>query len=419
MKFKMVCRSCESVFEDKDGIYTCPACGGALTIRYVKNALANKERPAEKKTSGLWKYVDNLPLVSGSPVSLGEGGTPLIFLEDWGGLETKIFVKTETTNPTGSYKDRPATVSVSRAKELGARGVTVASDGNAAPAVAAFAARAGLPCVVFMPQETPKERYLQTAAYGALIILIDGDINDCLDRAEEAAENFNLHNCSTTQKVNPYQVEAEKTIAYEIVEQLGYCPDWISVPVGGGSLLTGIVRGMEELREAGKINALPKVIAVQAKACAPFVRAFEAGTEIEREKNPLPTVALTIAVPFPPDGVQAMEAMRLIGGTAVSVTEEELLHTVKMLAGKFGVLAEPSGAASLVGVGRLAEEKGFFSASDTVVSVITGTGLKSLDVFSFKSGDSSDAMVSLPNDAEAVSMFLKKRLNTFNENKLY
>ncbi|GAB1428547.1 hypothetical protein MASR2M17_19770 [Aminivibrio sp.] len=165
----------------------------------------------------------------------------------------------ETANPTGTYKDRPASVSVSRARELGAKGVIVASDGNAAPAVAAYAARAGLACVVFMPGETPRERLQQTAAYGANILLLDGDINDCLDRAKDVGVFLNFHNCSTTVSLNPYQVEGDKTIAYEIVDQLGFCPDWITVPIGGGSLLSGIVKGLKEMREAGKISRLPKL----------------------------------------------------------------------------------------------------------------------------------------------------------------
>ncbi|GAB1486316.1 hypothetical protein MASR2M79_13650 [Aminivibrio sp.] len=147
---------------------------------------------------------------------MGEGDTPLVPLVNWNKTSSRIYVKMETANPTGTYKDRPASVSVSRARELGAKGVIVASDGNAAPAVAAYAARAGLPCVVFMPGDTPRERLQQTAAYGANILLLDGDINDCLDRAKDAGVFLNFHNCSTTVSLNPYQVEGDKTIAYEM-----------------------------------------------------------------------------------------------------------------------------------------------------------------------------------------------------------
>ncbi len=409
MKFEMVCNNCGSIHSDESGLYQCPFCKGAMTIRYMENGLARKEGDRTQRWRGMWMYKESLPIVSDHPVTLGEGATPLVFLENWSGLATNVYAKTETTNPTGTYKDRPASVSVSRAKELGARGVTVASDGNAAPAVAAFAARAGLPCVVFMPRETPKERCIQTAAFGALILLLEGNINDCLDQAAKAAKAFNLHNCSTTQGENPYQVEGDKTIAFEIVDQLGFCPDWVAVPIGGGSLLTGVVKGMAELREAGRIKSMPRILAVQAEACAPFVRAFQKGEPVRREEHPRPTLALTIAVPYPPDNVQAMKALKSVNGDAVAVSEDDLSKTVLDLSTRYGVLAEPSGAASLAGVSRRGRE-GFFSEGETVVSVITGTGLKSLGIFAGELQEKGWEMPTLPNDERTVHAYLKTML---------
>lgn len=403
MKFKIVCDSCGSIYGEHEGHYRCPSCGGILSVQYLKQN--ESQRKDEQPKRGMWKYGDCLPLVSNNPVSMGEGDTPLVPLVNWNKTSSRIYVKMETANPTGTYKDRPASVSVSRARELGAKGVIVASDGNAAPAVAAYAARAGLPCVVFMPGDTPRERLQQTAAYGANILLLDGDINDCLDRAKDAGVFLNFHNCSTTVSLNPYQVEGDKTIAYEIVDQLGFCPDWITVPIGGGSLLSGIVKGLKEMREAGKIARLPKLLAVQAEACAPFVRAFESNTPIVRERNPLPTCALTITVPYPPDGLQAMEALHAVDGAVAAVSEEELLRTVELLASTQGLLAEPSGAASLAGRDKK-EREGLFEEGSTIVSVITGTGLKTLDIY----GERLDMtrLVSLPNTADAVLSHVEK-----------
>ena len=189
------------------------------------------------------------------------------------------------------------------------------------------------------------------------------------------------------------------------MDQLGFCPDWITVPIGGGSLLSGIVKGLKEMREAGKIGRLPKLLAVQAEACAPFVRAFESNTPIVRERNPLTTCALTITVPYPPDGPQAMMALHAVDGAVAAVSEEELLRTVELLASTQGLLAEPSGAASLSGRDKK-EREGLFKEGSTIVSVITGTGLKTLDIY----GERLDMtrFVSLPNTADAVLSHVEK-----------
>jgi len=405
LKFRMRCCSCGTEFGCNENLARCSTCGGVLSVKYKELDFASISGNFNSNFQGMWKHIAVLPIISDKPVTLGEGGTPLVHLEGWTRMGSRIFAKLETMNPTGTYKDRPASVSVSRALEMGARGITVASDGNAAPAVAAYAANANIPCVVFMPKGTPKERTIQACAYGAKNILVIGDINDCLNRAEDAAKYLGFVNCSTAVTVNPYQIEADKTIGFEIVEQLGHCPDWISLPLGGGSLLCGMIKGLRELFKARVIEKMPRIIVSQAEVCSPFVRAFKSGLPICREDKQSPTLALTIAVPYPPDGAYAMDALKSVKGDAVAVTEEELLVTIDRLARKYGILAEPSGAASLAGLVRK-EKEGIFEEGAEIVVVITGTGLKTLEIFSKEL--QKDPMACLPNDPNIIISHIKE-----------
>lgn len=377
MKYELFCESCELAFPGESGLYRCPNCHSTLGVVYTDSEIKFNEYHS---FPGIFRYFSKLPFSSKKHlISLGEGCTPVTLLKkDADG--TEIWIKNETMNPTGTYKDRPACVSVSKAKELGANGVVVASDGNAAPAVAAYAAKGNLSSIVLMPKDTPEMRYIQASAYGAKIVLIDGNINDCLNLAGEIASKIGFHNCCTSNVFNPYQIEGSKTIAFEIFEQMRCLPDWIAVPIGGGSFLSAVVKGFLELKLGGRIKKIPRILAVQAFNCAPFVEAFFTDGVVREFKEYKKTIAITIALPYPPDGVMALKYLKESQGYAIAVTEEEIMEAVLCLSSQYGVLAEPSGAASFAGMTK-ALLKGIIQPGEVSLAIITGTGLKTIEVF--------------------------------------
>jgi len=377
MKFILICENCQKKFSSESGYYVCPICNGRIKIIYKKGDKFVKNCP--KIFSGMWKYYCYLPIEKENVISLGEGDTPLLNANN-NYSDVNLWIKNETINPTGTYKDRPASVGITRAKELNANGIVVASDGNAGPAVAAYSARADLPCIVLMPKNTPSCRYIQAASFGAKIFLIDGSVNDCIDLSNKITKIKGYHNCTTASTVNPYQIEANKTISYEIIEKLGHSPDWVAVPVGGGGLLVGMMRGFQELYNFKKISKIPRILAVQAEACSPFVGAYLNNKHIVKWEGVFKTEAFTIAVPYPLDGDIALDCLKQGGGYAIAIKEKEILKSVKNLAQNLGVLAEPAGGISFAGILK-ARQKGIIKKQENCVAVITGTGLKSLGVF--------------------------------------
>lgn len=394
MKYQLICQACNKIFSSESGLYTCPACQSSLRVEYLDPRTVFKDH---NQLPGIWKYFSKLPLESESFISMGEGCTPLLHLGNRTSSTIDIWVKNESLNPTGTYKDRPASVSVSKAKELGAKGVVVASDGNAAPAVAAYAAKGDVPCIVLMPQKTPELRYLQAAAYGAKIILIDGSINDCLDIAREIANKTGYHNCCTANTVNPYQIEGNKTLSFEILDQLLEVPDWVAVPVGGGGVLSAVGKGFQEMKKSGRIERIPRILAVQAQNCAPLVAAFSGDGVIRKLEQVQDTIAITIALPYPPDGEMALDYIKQSNGHAIAVTEEEIMSSVFHLSGKHGILSEPSGAVSFSGLMK-AHDQGIIQYGEKCVAILTGSGLKTIEAF--KKG--LENVISVPNDIESV-----------------
>ena len=371
---ELKCIKCGESYKLDSGFYQCPKCEGQL-----KFLNSNPKFIHEKNRSGIWKYFKELPLINEENIiSLGEGSTPLIKCDRE--KEYQIWLKNETINPTGTYKDRPASVGVSKAKELKADGVIVASDGNAAPAVAAYAARGNLKAVVLMPEATPSINYLQTAALGAKVILVEGSINDCIDLAAEISNKGDLHNCSTTISVNPYQVEGNKTIVFEILYQEKLDLDYIAVPVGGAGLLIGTARGILELEKFNLLNKTPGIIAVQTAVCSPFVRAFKEKSAIRKWEAEFKTKATKIALPYPPDGEIALEYLNKLDGRAVAVTEAEIIEAAGELAAGYGVLAEPSGAVSYAGLKKAYRNK-IIDKNSKSLAFITGSGLKTIQDF--------------------------------------
>ena len=392
-KFRLFCHNCKSYYSAKSGVYNCPECKGRLSVEYTKNEFHIKK--TSNLHRGMWKYFSRLALLDSKYiVSLGEGDTPLVKLDN---KNFECYLKTESLNPTGTYKDRPASLGVSRARELGANGITVASDANTAPAVAAYSAKAGLDCIVFMPKITPRYRFLQALAYGARVLLIDGTVNDCINLANIVALEKGFHNCSTAGIVNPYELEANRTIAYEIVEDLGDAPDWIALPLGGGGLMVGMCLGFQDLVDSGEISTMPKFLPVQVDSCSPFVLAAETNTKVKEWREIIETIAFPIAVPYPPDGNVALEYLKIAGGTALSVSDEEILEAVYDISNNYGILAEPAGAVSFTGVLKAHRNK-IVKDSESCVAIISGTGLKSMDIFS----DLENNIYTIDNDINKV-----------------
>ncbi len=355
--------------------YSCPACEGSLEVAYTSI-------PAkwDGRQRGIWRYRDALPLLPDTdPVTLGEGDTPLLCarrLEDSG----ELLLKNETVNPTASFKDRPVAVATTMARELGLEGVVCASTGNTAVAVAAYAAQGGLPAVCLVPQGTPAAKLAQVEAAGARVVRVRGNYSDAHFLARAAAEQYGWANLTSTY-VNPYMLEGDKTVAYELYEQLdGRVPDRVIVPVGAGPLLAAIHKGFEELRRAGLVKGEgPEMVAVQAAGCLPIVRAFEqAEEEVRPWQEPVDTKASSIADPlrgYPEDGTRTLSVVQRSGGVAVAVTDAEIHASMVDLARSEGLFVEPGAAAAVAAYRSLAARE-LLQRGERSVLVLTGHGLK-------------------------------------------
>ena len=382
-------------------LYACPACGSSLSVAYAGTYDPSNGTDDE----GIWRYRSFLP-INEDPVTLGEGDTPLLEarrLDPSGGL----LLKNETVNPTGSFKDRPVAVAATVARELGLSGLLCASTGNTGVAVAAYAARAGLPAVCVVPETTPAAKMLQIEAVGARIVRVRGNYSDAYELARAAAENFGWANLTSTY-VNPYMLEGDKTVAFELFEQLKEkVPDWVLVPVGAGPLLAAIHKGFEELGVSG-----PRMVAVQAAGCAPVVRAFESGAKEVREwDHPVETAASSIADPlrgYPEDGTRTLSVVRESGGRAVAVSEEETRKATIDLARSEGLLVEPGAAVAVAAHRKLSDEK-LIREGETAAIVLTGHGLKDPAAMQAAIGTVEEAPAVEPGDVEALGAALEAR----------
>lgn len=370
-----------------DNLYYCPVCGGLMEVVYdYKGAsLELKEKTNILFEDTMWRYWGLLPVEDeANIVSLGEGNTPLIpmensFLEGKG----KIYFKMESVSPTGSFKDRPISVAVSKAKELGSDTIIVASSGNAAASAAAYAARAKMKCIVCIPKTTDMGKVSQAIAHGAKVVYVDGSFSKSFELAQKASEAFNWCNVTTT-FINPYTVEGDKTIAYELFEQLqGKVPGAIVVPAGAGPLLVGIYKGFEDLIKLRQIEKMPKILGVQASGCAPIAEAFENKTRVKAWSKPCKTVATGICDPlrgYEADGQLTLDMIVKSGGKTITLDEHEIKKAAADLAESEGVFAEPSGATSVGALRKLIEEE-YLDIDEDVVCLVTGHGLKSAAIF--------------------------------------
>ncbi len=384
---KIRCARCGEEYSLADKLCMCPKkdCG-RLDIYYDYQAIAEKvnKKLLSQRAQKLWKYFEFLPVESKKNiVTLEVGATPLLKANN---LAKKLdlrnlYLKDETRSPTGSFKDRSMTVGVSKAVEFGVKATATASSGNAAAALAAHSAKAGLKCYAFVLESAPEVKLAQIRLYGTMVMRVkamEKGKDPTVQMLLAVVEKYGWYPCPSFGSFNPYQVEGPKTITYEIVEQLGWqLPDWVMVPTGSGCLLTGIWKGFKDFRNLGFIESASKLAAIQPEGCAPLVRAFKQNKgpfEIE-PWGCVNTIASGLTDVFPWDGDASLVALRETGGTAETVSDKEILEGQKLLASTEGIFAEPTGVASLAGLVKLAKE-GKIKKDEIVVVLVTGSGLK-------------------------------------------
>ncbi|MBM3262489.1 MAG: threonine synthase [candidate division Zixibacteria bacterium] len=379
------CGKCETHFSADVLQNLCPACGKPLLARYDLAAAARSMTPETMAARGstLWRYREVLPVRDEMHiVSLGEGGTPLLHAGRLGSLldMAELYIKDESLNPTGSFKARGLCMAVSRAKELGATALAIPSAGNAAGALCAYAARAGLPAFVFMPKDTPAAFVAECRATGASVELVDGLITDCGRIVAERKEHEGWFDVSTLKE--PYRVEGKKTMGYELAEQFdGTLPDAILYPAGGGTGMIGMWKAFDEMETLGWIGSeRPRMIAVQAEGCRPIVRAFEQGWEDAPEWETAHTLASGLRVPRAVGDFLMLRAIRRSGGCAIAVSDEDMVQGIRILASHEGIFAAPESGATVAALRALLAD-GRIDRAERIVLFNTGSGHKYVDNF--------------------------------------
>jgi threonine synthase len=363
----------------------CRECGKPLLVRYdLERAASSLTKESLKgRRADLWRYREVLPVESEADiVSLGEGWTPLLRANRLGatlGLSA-LFIKDESQNPTQSFKARGMATAVSMAKELGVKKLAVPSAGNAAGALAAYAARAGMECFIFMPRDTPRANIVECEQTGAHVTLMDGLITDCGAEVAQRKEAEGWFDVSTLKE--PYRVEGKKTLGYELAEQVEWrLPDVIIYPTGGGTGLIGMWKAFDEMERLGWVgSARPRMVTVQAAGCAPIVKALGEGKRFADEFPNAATVASGLRVPRAIGDFLILDAIRASGGTAIAVTDEELLAAVTEIGALEGVFCAPEGAACLPALRQLLANKSI-GPDERVVLFNTGAGVKYLESF--------------------------------------
>ncbi|HYX28468.1 MAG TPA: threonine synthase [Pyrinomonadaceae bacterium] len=364
----------------------CTQCGKPLLVRYDFETAARslQKESLKHRQPNLWRYREVLPVDQDQNiVSLGEGFTPLLHAARLGsqiGL-SKLYIKDEGQNPTQSFKARGMTAAVSMAKELGVKKLAVPSAGNAAGALAAYAARAGMEAHIFMPKDTPRANVVECEQTGAHVTLMEGLITDCgaeVGRRKEAEGWFDV---STLKE--PYRIEGKKTMGYELAEQFDWeLPDVIIYPTGGGTGLIGMWKAFDEMEQMGWIGSKrPKMVTVQASGCAPIVTAFQNGERFAAEFENAHTTASGLRVPKAIGDFLILDALRASGGTAIAVADEELIAATKEVGSAEGIFCAPEGAACLPALKKLVKQ-GVVKSNERVVLFNTGSGVKYLESFS-------------------------------------
>jgi threonine synthase len=378
---ELECSRCKTAVLAETPQTVCPKCAGSFYVRYDLSAtkgLAQRGRIAEDGQAGgwagMWRYRSVLPDVE--PVTLGEGWTPMLRSKRY----PNVVVKEEGANPTGSFKARGLALAVTLAKHYGLEKLAVPSAGNAAGALAAYAAAAGIEANIFMPKDVPFANYVEAKMYGANVTLVDGLISDCGRIVAERKEKEGWFDISTLKE--PFRIEGKKTMGYELVEQLGWeYPEAVFYPTGGGVGLIGMWKAFAELEELGWVRPgrRPKMIAVQSSGCAPMVRAFEERATASRMWENAATFAAGLRVPKPYGDYIMLEILQASGGVALAIPDEVILSSLQDWAKSEGIFLSPEGAAATAAYDHLLKT-GFLEPKDRVVLFNTGAGLKYTDV---------------------------------------
>ena len=378
---ELECSRCKAAVSAETPQTVCAKCAGSFYVRYDLSATKGLARRGKVREdgeaggwAGMWRYRSVLPDVV--PVTLGEGWTPMLRSKRY----PNVVVKEEGANPTGSFKARGLALAVTLAKHYGLEKLAVPSAGNAAGALAAYAAAAGIEANIFMPRDVPFANYLEAKMYGANVTLVDGLISDCGRIVAERKEKEGWFDISTLKE--PFRIEGKKTMGYELVEQLGWeYPEAVFYPTGGGVGLIGMWKAFAELEELGWVRPgrRPKMIAVQSSGCAPMVRAFEEGATASRMWENAATFAAGLRVPKPYGDYIMLEILQASGGVALATPDEVILSSLQDWAKNEGIFLSPEGAAATAAYDHLLKT-GFLEPTDRVVLFNTGAGLKYTDV---------------------------------------
>jgi threonine synthase len=374
------CTRCGEHLSADSAQNVCPKDGGVLFVRYDLASLKGKWRREDLsgRVASMWRYAEVLP--EADPVTLGEGFTPILHSREF----ANVYIKDEGLNPTGSFKARGMSAAVTMARHYGLKKLAAPSAGNAGGALAAYAAAAGIEAHIFMPKDVPLANRMECDYYGAQVTLVDGLISDCARMVAERKDKEGWFDVSTLKE--PFRVEGKKTMGYEIAEQMHWkLPQAIIYPTGGGVGMIGMWKAFDEMEElgwigrAGRDQARPKMITVQAAGCAPIVKAWEAGNTTSEMWVGAETFAAGLRVPKAYGDYLILDILKKSHGTAIAASDDEILSATRRWASVEGILAAPEGAASLVAYQKL-RASGFLSAEDTVVLFNTGSAYKYLDV---------------------------------------
>ncbi|GAA0514065.1 threonine synthase [Halorubrum aquaticum] len=386
------CTLCGAEYDPDQVIYTCPnhpGVKGILDVTYDYDAVVDRfDEPLDGDIRSQWKYRAFLPVADDSePVTLGEGGTPLLETPRLGTeLGVDLRVKDDGRNPTGVLKDRATSISVTKAGEFGREVVTCASTGNAAASLAGFAARGGLDCRLFVPGDAPEGKLAQPLVYGADVLGVEGSYDEAYDLSMEVTERFGWYNRNAA--VNPFQVEGKRTVGHELAEQTrGDVPDWLVFSMGDGCTIAGGWKGFREFHDLGFVDEAPRMLGVQAEGASAIHDTFHDHDDVDDVAD---TVADSISVGRPRNTVKACSALEESGGESVLVSDEEILAAESLLGRTEGIYAEPAGATPVAGL-RKAREAGVVEAGDSVVVVVTGNGLKDTES-AMRAGGEVDAI---------------------------
>ncbi len=378
------CVTCKRQFAPHEVDYTCPDCGplyGTLDVIYDLKQVKKKfsrETMAANNDASHWRYLPLLPVENPDFIQpLRVGWSPLYRHNRINKLLDlpKLYMKDDSGNATASYKDRASSVAIVKALEKKAEAIAAASSGNAAASISAFAASAGLPCHIFVPKTIPEAKLAQLRAFNAQIELVDGPYDEAFDLCMKESLRNGWYNRNTA--VNPYLAEGKKTGALEICEQLGWqAPDVVLVPVGDGCIISGVWKGFKDLYHLGFVETLPRLVGVQAQGSAPLVKAFKEGKKRAEITN-VQTIADSISVGFPRDQVKALRAVHQSGGTFISVSDTEIVESIRYLSANAGIFVEPAAAAAFAGLQCLLKD-GKIRSDQTIVVLLTGSGLKDI-----------------------------------------